>query len=172
MCIRDRLLVKSGVADAINSMPTGLRGNKSAMAETIEHNVRRKISKERLNDPAFYDKMSALLDEVIKFRKERAEEYEEYLKRIADLAKKVAAGISEATPDNLDTPGKRALWNNLGQNEALTLKVDEAVKAVRPDSWRGVQAREQVIKAALYNLLQDADKVERVFLIVKAQSEY
>ena len=58
-----------------------MKGNKNAVAETIENNVRRKIMKERLNDPAFYEKMSALLDEVIKFRKERAEEYEQYLKQ-------------------------------------------------------------------------------------------
>ncbi len=40
---------------------------------------------ERLDDPAFYEKMSALLDEVIKFRKERAVGYEQYLKKIAEL---------------------------------------------------------------------------------------
>ncbi len=72
----------------------------------------------------------------------------------------------------MNTPGKRALYNNLGQDEHLALKVDEAVKASRPDSWRGVQPREQLIKAALYRVLQDFAEVERVFLIVKAQKEY
>ena len=37
---------------------------------------------------------------------------------------------------------------------------------------RGVQAREQVIKAALYETLQDETEVERIFLIIKAQGEY
>ncbi len=50
------------------------------------------------------------------------------------------------------------------------LRLDEAVKRVRPDGWRGVQAREQVIKAALYDVLQDVAEVERIFLIIKAQS--
>jgi hypothetical protein len=54
----------------------------------------------------------------------------------------------------------------------LALKIDETVKQVRPDGWRGVQAREQVIKAALYGILQDVAEVERVFLIIKAQKEY
>ena len=166
------LIVKTGIANAINSMPKGMKGNKNAIAETIENNVRRKIMKEQLNDPAFYAKMSALLDEVIKFRKERAEEYEEYLKRIAELAKQVDTGMSDSTPQELDTPGKRALWNNLGQNQALALKIDETVKKVRPDGWRGVQAREQVIKQALYNVLKDVTEVERIFLIIKAQKEY
>jgi type I restriction enzyme R subunit len=88
------LIVKSGIGEAINAMPKGTKGDKKAVAETIENNVRRKIMKEQLADPAFFAKMSALLDEVIKFRKERAEEYEEYLKQIAELAKKVSTGTS------------------------------------------------------------------------------
>ena len=42
--------------------------------------------------------MSALLDEIIAARKAKAIEYEEYLKRIAELAKRVEAGQAEETP--------------------------------------------------------------------------
>ena len=49
---------------------------------------------------------------------------------------------------------------------------DVAIKRVRPDGWRGVQAREQVIKAELYKFLKDVVEVERIFLIIKAQREY
>ena len=45
----------------------------------------------------------------------------------------------------------------------LALKIDSEIKHVRPDGWRGVQAKEQVIKAALYRILQDEDEVERIF---------
>ena len=134
---------------------------------------RSKIIKEHLNDPAFYEKMSALLDEIIAARKARAIEYEEYLKRIALLAKRVEAGQAEDTPEHLDTPGKRALYNNLQQNEELALKIDETVKRMRPDGWRGIQTRENIIKGALLSLLgNDAAEVERIFLIIKAQNEY
>jgi type I restriction enzyme R subunit len=166
------LIVKTGIANAIASQLGGLRGNKNAIAETIENNVRSTIIKDQLSDPAFFEKMSALLDEIIAARKARAIEYEEYLKRIAELAKQVEAGKSEETPEALDTPGKRALYNNLGKNEELALRIDDTVKNVRPDGWRGVQSREQVIKAALYGVLQDVAEVERIFLIVKAQAEY
>ena len=166
------LIVKTGIANAINSQLGGLKGNKDAVAETIENNVRSKIIKEHLNDPAFYEKMSALLDEIIAARKAKAIEYEEYLKRIAELAKKVEAGKGDDTPQKLDTPGKRALWNNLGQNEELALKIDAIVREVRPDGWRGVQTREQVIKEAIFRVLPDVAEVERLFLIIKAQKEY
>lgn len=166
------LIVKTGIANAINNLPDGLKTNKEAVAETIENNVRSKIIKEHLNDPAYYEKMSALLDEIINARKAKAIEYEEYLKRIAELAKRVEAGQGDETPQSLNTPGLRALYNNLNQNEELAIKIDEVVKQVRPDDWRGIQTREQVIKAALYGILQAVDEVERIFLIIKQQKEY
>ena len=184
------LVVKSGIADAINALPASMKGNRNAVAETIENNVRRKIMKERLNDPAFYEKMSALLDEVIKFRKARAEEYEQYLKRIAELAKQVSAGVADDTPEALKaSPGLRAIYNNLKTATRaaegtgnfpisrdptldLAMRIDAEVRRVRPDAWRGVQTREAIIKTALYALLGDFAEVDRMFLIVKAQGEY
>ncbi len=166
------LIVKTGIAEAINRMPGGIGASRGAIAETIENNVRSKIVKEHLNDPAYYDKMSALLDEIIASRKAKAIEYEEYLRRIAELAKRVEAGQSDDTPEQVNTPGRRALYNNLGQDWDMALKIDEAIRNTRPDGWRGVQARERVIKGSLYNVLQDEHEVERIFLIVKAQKEY
>ena len=110
------IIVNTGIADAINSLPQGIKGSKEAVAETIENNVRRKIIKEHLIDPAFFEEMSVLLNEIIKERKANAITYEEYLKKIADLAKKVNEGKSDGIPDALNTPAKRALYNNLSLN--------------------------------------------------------
>src|SRR6185312_459350 len=93
------LIVKTGIANAISSLPDGLKSNRDAVAETIENNVRSKIIKEHLADPAFYDKMSALLDEIIAARKAKAIEYEGYLQKIAELARRVEAGQAEDTPE-------------------------------------------------------------------------
>lgn len=110
------LIVKTGIGTAIAAQLGGLKGNKDAIAETIENNVRRKIIKEHLNDPAYYETMSALLDEIIAARKAKAIEYEQYLKRIAELAKQVEAGQAEDTPEPLKkSPALRALYNNLKQ---------------------------------------------------------
>jgi len=166
------LIVKTGIAAAITSQLGGLKGDKNAIAETIENNVRSKIIKEHLNDPAYYEKMSALLDEIIAARKSKAIEYEEYLKQIGQLAKRVQVGDAENLPERIDTPGKRALFNNLGENESLAIKVDEAVRKARPDGWRGVRARELVIKAALFEVLGDQAEVERIFVIIEQQKEY
>jgi type I restriction enzyme R subunit len=167
------LIVKSGIGEAVAAQLGGLRGDKDAIAETIENNVRRKIIEEHLNDPAYYEKMSKLLGEIISARKAKALAYEDYLKRIAELAKQVGTGTSDETPRRLDTRGKRALYNNLDQNEELALAIDETVRTIRPDDWRDIQARENTIKQALLPLLgNDEAEVERIFPIIKAQSEY
>lgn len=168
-----KLIARTGIAGALQQMPEGLRGNREAVAETIENNVRSRIIKEHLNDPAYYERMSALLHEVIAARKAKAIEYEEYLRRIAELAGRVEAGQSEDTPQRLNTPGRRALYNNLKQDEELALKIDEVVRQVRRDGWRGHQARENEIKRALLPLLRnDVAEVERIFLIIRQQKEY
>jgi len=165
------LVGKSGIADAIAEQ-LGKMKDKEAIAETIENNVRAKIVKEHLNDPAFYEKISALLDEIIKARKAKALEYEDYLKRIGDLITNMVQGKGDTAPPALDTPGKRALYNNLSDSEDLALQIDAAVKANRPDGWRGVEPKERVIKAAIYAILGDEDEVERIFPIINAQPEY
>ena len=59
------------------------------------------------------------------------------------------AGQADDTPEQVDTPGRRALYNNLNQDRDLALKIDDAVRQTRPDGWRGVQSREMVIKRGL-----------------------
>jgi type I restriction enzyme, R subunit len=191
-----QLIVKTGIASAITSQLGGLKGNEEAISETIENNVRSKIIKDSLKDPGLYLKMSALLDEIIRERKERALAYEDYLKRIAELIEQLQSGQTDETPSVLDTSGKRSLYNNLTRNEltesaalraaeslgnygqpndpmlVLALAIDQAVREARPAGWRGVETRERVIKQALYGVLQDAPEVERIFLIIREQDEY
>jgi type I restriction enzyme R subunit len=168
-----QLIGKLGIVETIANELTAVKGNKDAVAETIENNVRSKIIKEHLTDPAYYDSMSVLLDEIIMDRKAKAIEYEQYLQLIAELAAKVETGKSDDTPTALNTPGRRALYNNLGKSEELALQVDTIVKKTRPDAWRGVQTRENTIKAALLPVLSnDQAEVERVFAIIREQPEY
>lgn len=166
-------LASRGLDALIAELPEGIRGNKGAVAETIANNVRSKIIKEHLNDPAFYDRMSALLAEIITDLREKRLDYEAFLKKIAEIAAAVQAGKSGDTPREIDTPGKRSLYNNLGQNLELALLIDATVKEIRPDDWRGHQARENTIKKALLPLLgNDKSEVERVFRIISANTEY
>lgn len=185
------LIVRTGIADAIAERLADLKGSKESIAETIENNVRSKILKEQLTDPAYFARMSALLEEIIRLRRERAIEYEDYLARIAEIARKVNAGRADDTPRQLKTAGQLALYNNLKDHvisdhaqqpdmpfgdmtKALetALRLDETIKTRRPDGWRGVVAREQMVKQAMFEVLNDIGEVNRLFPIVFAQKEY
>jgi type I restriction enzyme R subunit len=184
------VITKSGMDKVIENLAGQLGGNQEAVAETIENNVRSKIIKEQLNDPAYYERMSRLLDEVIAMRRSRAIDYEEYLTRIGDLAKRVElGGVSEA-PADLNTKGKLAIYNMLAKlhaqqdgaendnafDDALlqqAVQIDQVIRRVRPHGWKGVQAKEAVVYDALYNVLdRNDDHAERVFQVLLAQEEY
>ena len=166
------LIVNSGIADTINSLPKGIKSNKEAVAETIENNVRKKIIKEHLLDPAYFEEMSKLLNGIIKERKENAINYEEYLKKIAELSKKVNYITRDDVPSAIQTNAQRALYNNLGKDESLALSLDEAVKRVKKADWRGNPPKENEIKAELFKILKEKNEVERIFPIIKQQNEY
>ncbi|WP_235318678.1 HsdR family type I site-specific deoxyribonuclease [Lysobacter sp. A03] len=188
------LIVKMGITDATATLPDSIKGSKDAVAETIENNVRSTIIQEHLNNPAFYERMSALLDEIIAQRRAKAIEYEEYLKRIGEVVGKVKAGHDKNVPEVLRrSPALRAVYDNLGvdpsakdgarQAEAiasypdtrleLAVCIDETVKQVRHADWRGNVPRENAIKRALLPVLEnDIDEVERVFRIIEQQPEY
>lgn len=186
------IVVKTGIAAAISNLPEGIKGSNEAVAETIENNVRSKIIKDHLNDPAFYEQMSKLLDEIIKLRKKKAIEYSEYLKKIAEIAQKVQSGVGDDTPAELNTKGLRAIYNFLAaleKNNAVkeeasafdgikdksvefAQKIDKTIKHVRSDNWRGHLAKEQQIKAALFGIFQSEEMVEKIFPLIKENQEY
>ncbi len=88
------------------------------------NNVRSKIMKVHLRDPDFYDSMSELLTDILDSLRQKQIDYEEFLKQISDVAKRVQLGTAADTPADLNTNAKRALYNNLGKNEPLAMLID------------------------------------------------
>jgi len=168
-----KLIVERG-ADAVAALPKGIRENPDAIAETIENNVRRLIIEEQSLNPKYYDKMSELLDALITQRKKEALDYQQYLERIVDLAKKVQnPATGESYPRKLDTPGKRALYDNLGKNEALALEVDESIRTSRQDDWRNNPFKIKRVRLAIKSVLDGDDElVTKTLELVKNQNEY
>ncbi len=166
------IMLQSGVANAIKNLPEGIRSSKEAVAETIENNVRSLIIKYHLIDPAYFNEMSQLLSEIVKERRAHAVDYEEYLKKIDDLTKRVMYEPPEDLPAGIRSNAQQALYHNLGKNEALALAVDTAIRSSLRADWRGNIPSENEIKSAIYKVLNDTSEVERIFQIVKQQNEY
>lgn len=174
-----QLIVERGT-DAIHDIPKGIAGNPTAMAETIENNLRRVIIDEQPINPRYYERMSELLDTLIQERKAQAHEYELYLQKLVDLTKQVVNPASGGItyPKSLRTSAQRALFDNLGRNEELAKTLDQEIIANRPDEWRGHLAKERTVKRLIretiekYTTLKDEAELDQIFELVKNQREY
>lgn len=147
---------------------------KEAAAEAIENNIRKKVVEKILINPKYYEKMSAILDELIKARREGAVAYEEMLAKYVELVKNAENPENNPRyPESIRHSGAlRALFDNCGENEALALALDKAVRESKQADFRHNEFKERRIKQALYKVLKDKDEVERVYNIVVEQGEY
>jgi type I restriction enzyme R subunit len=168
-----QLIVQRG-AEAVKALPESIRRNKDAAAETIENNVRKLIIDESPINPKYYEKMSLLLDALIAKRKQDALTYQEYLQQIVELTRQAQGGPTAGThPKSLDSAAKRALFDNLGDDQDLAVKVDQAVRASMQDGWRDNVMKTKKVRLAIATVLGDEDeRVDRTLELVKSQNDY
>jgi len=172
------IITNSGMETALDEI--GRNRSQQSIAETIENNVRSKIIKDHIIDPAYFDNISILLNELIDLRRTGAIQYEAYLQQIADLARWVTIKKRDNMPESIKTPAQSALYNNLGKNEKLAIDIDEAVKVAKKDKFRGDPIKEKEIKAAVYKIFESCGfeknlavaETERIFTTISAQNEY
>ena len=186
-----RLIIERGES-ALASLPENIRNNEEAMAETIENNVRRLIVDQMAVNPRYFEEMSALLDALITERKRQALDYKAYLARVIELSKQLTQPDADRYPLAINTPARRALFDNLRNRPGLDTLVanlqvvdsgataaelaarwvDDAVRAAKKDNWRGNRFKEREVRNAIRKVLSDDDLVDQLFEIVKAQHDY
>ena len=189
-----RMIVERG-AEAVADLPEGIRKNRETTSETIENNVRRLIIDERAVNPKYYERMSDLLDALIRQRKQEALSYRAYLDRIVDITRKASNPASRAAyPARIDSGPLRALYDNLKDpddplrergpaygrgtpegdpREELAVQVDQAIRGVKKADWRGNRFKEREVRNAIQAVLGDDDgSITTIFDVVKAQHEY
>ena len=169
------LIVENDLSE-LEKLPENIRKNKDSMAETIENNMRKVIIDEQANNPKYYEKMSELLDALIQQRKKEALDYEAYLRKVKALAEKVVRPEGTGSggyPSTMDTAAKRALYDNLDQDETLALKVDQAVIESRNEGWREHRFKLKKVRRAIAGALgEQADQLDAIVELVKSQGDY
>ncbi|MCS6983438.1 MAG: HsdR family type I site-specific deoxyribonuclease, partial [Candidatus Absconditabacterales bacterium] len=167
-----QIVVDKGI-DFVNDLPKGITSQKDALAETIENNLRRLIIDEQAVNPKYYEKMSILLDELIKDRESRSLAYEEYLKKMINLTKEVKEPQHTSSyPSSLNTSAKRALYDNLGQDEKLALDLDDAIQRGKKADWRGHLIKEREVQNIIKKFISNPEKAKEIFELVKNQRDY
>lgn len=168
-----QLIVKMG-AGALDKLPEGIKKDPAAVAETITNNMRKVIIDERAMNPKYYDKMSELLDALIKLRRQGALDYQAYLAKLLEAAKQLGAKESDTKyPEWANNGARKALIDFFHPSEALAVEVDTIVRHTKKDSWLGNSMKEKQIKRALSAALPaDDERLDELFELVKARSEY
>lgn len=153
--------------------PYGNIRSHEAVAETMENNVRKVIIEESQTNPKYFERMSKLLEELIRQRKEEVIAYKEYLEKIKQLAGDVSNPMGTTDyPTSLNSNAKRALYDNLEQNEILALALDNVIKTNKMDGWRDGGLKEKKLRLAINEVIKDDETTAVIMQIVKAQSEY
>jgi type I restriction enzyme R subunit len=169
------LLVNNSSDEFEEKIPKGMKQTKESMAENIENNVRKLIIDESPTNPKYYEKMSELLEALIKERKENAIEYKKYLEKIKELAKQSKPKgntTSNSYPKDVNTSGKRALYDNLEQNEDLVFKIDVALKVSITHNWIGNKIKEKKVRKAIAIIINNEEQIDKIMNIIKEQDEY
>ena len=172
-----QLIVENGIEAATDQLPGSIKGNKAAMSETIENNMRKTIIQEMPVNPAYYEKMSVLLLELIRLRKEGATTYEELLKKYEALAKDIQPNTKKSYPKGIDTKPKQAMYDNLEENEELSIVMDEQVRYVKDDDWRSTHMKRRKVELAIKAVLSkygitDVEAIKKIVELVSNQKEY
>lgn len=153
-----QLIVERGPG-AVDALPDGIKKSEEAVAETIENNVRKLIINESPVDPAYYDKMSKLLDALIAQRRKGVLSYKVYLEKIANLARQatIPGGDEPGYPPAINTPALRALFNNLqSYSPDLAVAIDAAVRASLQAGWRENSMKVKKVRLAIRHVLGTA----------------
>ena len=158
--------------EQLNDLPDELKDEYGrASAETVEANLREVIRKDSPFNPAYYGKLSIILQELIDKRKKEMLDYEEYMKELIELVKKARGKSANSYPESIKTPGMRALYDNLGQNEYLAIRAHEVIKENALVGFRDNRLKQRKLIKALTKLLGD-EMAQKIYDIIKLHDEY
>lgn len=158
--------------EQLNDLPDELKDEYGrASAETVEANLREVIRKDSPFNPAYYGKLSIILQELIDKRKKEMLDYEEYMKELIELVKKARGKSANSYPESIKTPGMRALYDNLGQNEYLAIQTHKVIKENALVGFRDNRMKQRKLIGALAKLLGD-EMAQKIYDIIKLHDEY
>lgn len=152
----------------------GTDGEKDSAAEAIENNIGRQVVEKVVINPAYYSKMSQILEQLILERKKKVISYKELIERYVELAKNVSEPQNnDKYPENVrSSAAMRAFYDNCGEDEELAIKLHNAVLTSKLEGFRNNPVKEKKIKKAIFKILNNPEEVERIYKLIVEQEEY
>lgn len=154
-------------------LPPNIASDPNGMAETIENNVRRKIVDENPINPKYYEQMSVLLDELIEQRRQEMLDYQDYLRKIAQLAEQVICPPQSHYPKTINTAGKQAIFDNFCQDEDWVNRLHDVIQTHKLDGYLNNKMKQNRLKRELQSLIDEQGlEMDKVFDLIIKQTEY
>jgi type I restriction enzyme R subunit len=167
-----KIIVEKGLEAAMDKLPNAIKRSDQAVAETLEANMRKVITQEMPINPVYYERMSVLLQELIQQRKNGAINYELFLKKIEEMAKNInPENKKNQYPATIDTPAKQAIYE-IVEDENIAVAMDSDVSYNIELNWIGTTLKERKVKNAISRHINDPEKIEKIFEVIKNQKEY
>lgn len=139
-------------------------GGQGGMAETLTANVRRIIMRKRDANPEEYDKFSERLNQLLDELRRGAIEYKEYMNRLIQMCRDMRGGHDY--PQSIDTPCKKALYDNLDEEEDLANSVYLAAEENAEIGWRDHNLRKKKLRKAIDKVLPEGTDSEKIMKIL------
>ena len=165
-------------ADLIHDLP----GDDEAKAETIENNLKHEIIKKRSSNTVRYNRLSEMLQELIKQRKIAALSYEEYLRQVVEMAEAIMhPEMDESYPESVrGSVARQEFFGFFGNNADLAVDVDDAIRTAMQPGWKNnFQKTRRIFLAICKKLVSNGytddeaeEKADQVMDIVQRQEEY
>ena len=150
-----------------------LQGSPEAQADTIANHARRAIAEHQDEDPAFYRRLSQLIDETIfQYRQGRIDEIEK-LRQMREHEATLVSGMAEGTPVRLahfkharayfgviqDTLEQHAIDPELLAD--IAIQFEATIEQLKVRDWVGNRDVENGIKSTLDDVLYAANRTNK-----------
>ena len=184
------LLADKASTTPVDAIIDGVAPGNNGKAEIIDANLTREIIRKMPVNRAYYGKMSELLRKVIEERRLEAISYAEYLRQVAELARRILSPEqTENYPASVRTrAATRALYDFVQNREEfegldleqVALDLDESIRDSAESGWLANLQKQRRIKKAIDAVLDELELVEthidalvdEFFDLISQQDEY
>ena len=100
-----------------------------------------------------------------------------FLRKKSTLAKDIQPNTKKNYPENINTKPLQALYDNLGEDEELSIAMDSQIRYTKDDDWRSSHIKRRKVEIAIKQVfkeygIEDENEVKRIFELISNQKEY
>ena len=156
--------------EAAEELYDGGKGEKRGVAEILVANTRRYMVRKRDHNPDYFGRLSDKLNKLLEEYRNKTMEYKQML---VEIMRMIAELNVQSYPAEINTPLKKALYDNLDKNAELALTIYDTVANRHQPNWRELPVRIKALKNAVSSASGLAgEALERIMTIITANGEF